>query len=132
MNWLDWYQSLEKPTWTPSPGTIGLVWTILYPIIAISFGIVFVQVLRRKLPVSIAVPFLLNLVTNLLFMPIFSGLRNLPLAAVDILLVWASLVWCIVASWPRVRWVAVAQIPYLIWVSLATVLQLAITAWNWR
>lgn len=58
-------------------------------------------------------------------------MRNLPLAAVDILIVLATIVWMIVAIWPRYRWVAVAQVPYLIWVATATVLQLSITAMNW-
>jgi tryptophan-rich sensory protein len=31
--WIDWYQSLAKPSWTPSPRTIGLIWQILYPVI---------------------------------------------------------------------------------------------------
>ena len=32
MSWKEWYDSLVKPAWTPEPGTIGLVWQILYPI----------------------------------------------------------------------------------------------------
>jgi tryptophan-rich sensory protein len=53
------------------------------------------------------------------------------LAAVDILVVWASILWLMVAVWPHFRWVSLVQIPYLIWVSLATVLQLSITIMNW-
>lgn len=40
MNRLDWYNSLAKPTWTPAPSTIGLIWQILYPITVASFGFV--------------------------------------------------------------------------------------------
>jgi len=40
MNWLDWYNSLAKPNWTPAPATIGMIWQILYPIILVSFGFV--------------------------------------------------------------------------------------------
>ena len=47
--WIDWYDSLAKPTWTPAPGTISLLWMILYPIILVSFGFVFVQAFRGKL-----------------------------------------------------------------------------------
>ena len=130
MTWIEWYDSLVKPSWTPAPSTIGLIWTILYPIIFISFGFVFVQALRGKLTRRVALPFAINLVANLLFMPIFAGLRNVPLAAVDIVIVWATLVWCMVAVWPHIRWVAVAQVPYLVWVSVATVLQLSISATN--
>ncbi len=48
MPWLDWSNSLDKPSWTPAPATIGLIWQILYPIILISFGFVFTQAVRRK------------------------------------------------------------------------------------
>jgi len=30
MTWMDWYDGLAKPGWTPSPPTIGLIWQILY------------------------------------------------------------------------------------------------------
>lgn len=131
MPWIDWYNALGKPAWTPSPATIGLIWTILYPIIAISFGFVFVQALRGKVPRAVALPFAINLVANLLFMPIFAGLRNIPLATVDIVIVWATIIWCVGSIWPHYRWVALAQVPYFVWVSTATVLQLSITAMNW-
>ena len=48
MTWIEWYNSLAKPAWTPAPATIGLIWQILYPIILISFGFVFVQAFRGK------------------------------------------------------------------------------------
>jgi translocator protein len=131
MTWMQWYDSLAKPSWTPAPSTISLIWMILYVIILVSFGFVFVQTFRSKIPRLVAVPFAINLVTNLLFMPIFSGLRNVPLAAVDIVIVWATIIWSAVAVWPHYRWVAAVQVPYFVWVSIATVLQLSITAMNW-
>ena len=131
MTWMEWYDSLAKPAWTPSPSTITLIWMILYPIILVSFGFVFVQAFRGKLPWRVALPFAKNLVANLLFMPIFAGLRNVPLAAADILIVWMTILWCMIAVWPVYKWVAVAQVPYFVWVSIATVIQLSITAMNW-
>jgi translocator protein len=131
MDWLTWYDSLAKPAWTPAPAVIGLIWRILYPIIAISFGYVFVQAARRKLPWQLAIPFAINLIANLSFTPIQFGWRNLPLASVVILVVWGTILWCIFAVWRHAPWVAVAQVPYLVWVSIASVLQLAITWMNW-
>ncbi|MCO6455521.1 MAG: tryptophan-rich sensory protein [Pirellulaceae bacterium] len=131
MEWKDWYDSLAKPSWTPEPVTIGLIWQILYPIILITFGFVFVQAMRKKVPWKVALPFAINLVANLIFTPIQFGLRNLPLASVDILIVWGTILWMMVAVWKHYKWVAVAQVPYFVWVSIATVLQLAITWWNW-
>ena len=131
MTWIEWYNALDKPTWTPSPSTISLIWMILYPIIAVSFGFVFLMAFRGKVPRIVAVPFAINLVANLLFMPIFSGLRNVPLAAVDIVVVWMTIIWCVVAIWRHYKWVALVQGPYFTWVSLATGIQLSITAMNW-
>ena len=128
--WLEWYQSLAKPSWTPAPRIIGLIWQVLYPVIIATFGFVFVQAGRRKIPWLIALPFAINLVANLMFTPIQFGLRNLPLASLDIVVVWGTLVWMMLAIWRHYRWVAVAQMPYFIWVSIATVLQLAITGMN--
>jgi translocator protein len=130
MDFMTWYQGLAKPGWTPDPGTIGLVWQILYPIILVTFAFVFVQAARRKIGWRVTLPFAINLVANLAFTPIQFGLRNLTLAALDILVVWATLVWMIAAVWKHYRWVAVAQLPYLAWVTIATVLQLSITWMN--
>lgn len=44
--WRDWYDALTKPAWTPAPATIGLIWSILCPIIIVTFGFVFVQAIR--------------------------------------------------------------------------------------
>ena len=127
---MNWYSAMAKPSWTPTPRTIGVIWTILYPIIAVSFGFVFVQAFRQKVKWLVALPFAINLAANILFMPIFSGMRNLPLAALDILIVWMTIIFCVIAIWPHYRWLAVAQLPYFVWVSMATTLQMSITAMN--
>lgn len=131
MDWMTWYNGLAKPSWTPAPATIGLIWQILYPIILVSFLYVFARAARRKIGWRVALPFAINLVANLLFTPIEFGLRNLPLATVDILIVWGTIVWMMAVVWKHARWVAVAQVPYLVWVSIATVLQVSITWRNW-
>jgi tryptophan-rich sensory protein len=95
------------------------------------FGFVFVEVYQGKLPRFVTQPFAINLVANLLFMPIFAGLQNVPMAAVDIVIEWATIIWCVIAVWPHYKWVAVAQVPYFVWVSTATVVQVSITAINW-
>lgn len=130
MTWMEWYESLWKPAWTPQPATIGLIWQILYPIILVTFGFVFVQALRGKIPGWVTLPFAINLAANLAFTPIQFGMRNLPLAALDILVVLATIVWMMIAVWPHYKSIALAQLPYLTWVSIATVLQLSITWMN--
>lgn len=129
-NWEEWYQALEKPGWTPASGTIGTIWTVLYPIIFVSFGIIFYKAFKREIPFIVALPFIINLIANFAFTPILFGLKNLPLAAGDIFIVWTTIIWGIVSIWPEFKILALLQIPYLTWVSIATFLQLTITFLN--
>lgn len=131
MNTATWYANLIKPEWAPPAWLFGPVWSVLYTIIAISFGYVFYKVYRGEWPKYIAVPFVLNLVFNGLFSPIQFQLQNNLLASIDIVLVLSTLIWAIIVVWPKAKWVALVNIPYLAWVSFATVLQLNITVLNW-
>lgn len=127
----DWYAQLLKPSWALPSWLFGPVWSVLYLLIAISFGLVFYQIWKKRLPKQLAIPFLFNLVTNALFTPLQFGLRSNLLALIDILLVLASILWILKTIYPKIRWVAFAQIPYLLWVSFATVLQISVTMLNW-
>ena len=131
MNTYNFYQTLIKPSWAPPAYLFGPVWTVLYVIIAISFGSVFYRAfIKKDVPVSVTLPFILNLIFNLSFTYFQFGLQNNILAGVDVLLVLGTLIWAMIAIYPRIRWVALANIPYLAWVSFATVLQLTITFLN--
>ena len=125
-----WYNQLIQPAFAPPSWVFGPVWTALYVVIAISFGYVFWLAFRRRIPRAVALPFALNLLFNFAFTPLQFGLKNNLLAALDILLVLATLVWALRAVWPHRRWVALANLPYLAWVAFATVLQLSITWLN--
>jgi translocator protein len=129
-NAYNWYSQLIKPSWSPPSWLFGPVWTVLYAVIAVSFGTVFYKVITGKLPWIIALPFALNLIFNFAFTPLQFGLQNNYLAAVDIVLVLATLVWALIAIYPHSQWVALVNIPYLLWVVFATVLQLTITYLN--
>lgn len=129
----NWYSQLIKPSWAPPSWLFGPVWTVLYAIIAVSFGFVFYKTFTGKLAWVVALPFALNLIFNFAFTPLQFGLKNNLLASVDILLVLVTLVWALFAVWHSaqdLRWVVFVNIPYLLWVSFATVLQLTITYLN--
>ena len=125
-NAYDWYQTLIKPTWAPPANLFGPVWTVLYILIAISFGVVFYKVWQKKLPKTTLLPFVLNLIFNFAFSPIQFGLQNNWLASLDIILVLGTLIWCIRIIRPHEPWIAYINIPYLLWVSFATTLQFTI------
>jgi tryptophan-rich sensory protein len=136
-----WYAQLIKPSWAPPSWLFGPVWTVLYILIAVSYTKIFLLAWNKQISWWVVLPFVLNLVFNFLFSPIQFGLKNNLLAAADILLVLATIVWGLVALYGaslhlniergiRINWVLYAQIPYLLWVLFATILQLTITYLN--
>jgi benzodiazapine receptor len=125
-----WYAQLVKPSWAPPSWLFGPVWTLLYIIIAVTYGTVFLKIIRGELSKMLALPLVLNLVFNFAYTPIQFGLKNNYLAALDILLILGTLIWAVLAIYPHIKWAALANIPYLLWVSFATVLQLTITWMN--
>jgi tryptophan-rich sensory protein len=133
MNTYDWYMTLLKPAWAPPAWVFGPVWSVLYLIMAVTFGTVFLRFFTGTLPVFVVLPFALNLIFNAAFTPLQFGLQNNFLASLDIVLVLLTLIWALGAIWyyvPDLKWIAYANIPYLLWVSFATVLQLTITYLN--
>jgi tryptophan-rich sensory protein len=141
-NTYNWYQTLIKPSWAPPSWLFGPVWSVLYIIIAITFGAVFYKAFTGKIPWIVALPFALNLVFNFAFTPLQFGLKNNFLASIDILLVLGTLIWALFAIYsfglkihietgaPTYSWIIYANIPYLLWVLFATILQITITFLN--
>lgn len=126
------YGAYKKPNWAPPPWLFGPVWTVLYALIAISFGYVAYLVLSGRMPFIVLLPFLLNLAFNFVYTFIQFRLHNFRLASLDVLLVLATLIWALVAIYPIAHWVAYINIPYLAWVCFASLLQLTMTAMNSR
>jgi len=126
----NWYQALIKPEWAPPAWLFGPVWSVLYIIIAVSFGYVFYLYYKGVVPFLVILPFILNLLFNFAFTPIQFGLKNNLLATIDILLVLTTLIWALYAIYHYVPWVSYVNLPYLAWVCFASVLQLTITYLN--
>lgn len=124
MDTRQWYESLIKPNWAPQPEVFGRVWSIIYPII-FAVNIYVIMLLNGgKITWIIALPFWLNLFFNLAYTPIQFGFRNQFISSVVILLVFFTIIWCMVAIFPYSKWITLAYIPYLIWVGIASILQI--------
>jgi len=126
----NWYQTLIRPEWAPPAWLFGPVWSVLYALIAVSFGYVAYLYFKGAIPFLVFLPFILNLLFNFAFTPLQFGLQNNLLAALDIILVLGTLIWALIVIYQYAPLVTYINIPYLLWVLFATVLQLTITYLN--
>lgn len=116
------YASYIKPSRSPPSYLFGIVRPILYVLIFISYGHVFIQIFQKKLPLWIIIPFAINIVSNLLFTYIWFKKDNLLLGFIDILIVLTTIIVTIIVMRDKIRRVAYLQIPYLIRVLFASFL----------
>ena len=130
MSTYNWYSQLIKPSFAPPSWVFGPVWTVLYAIIIVSFGYVISLYANKHISFLTLLPFLLNIVFNVLFTPLQFGLKNNLLASIDIALVLGTLIWALIAIYPHARWVTFINIPYLLLVSFAITVQFSITILN--
>ncbi len=131
-NSYNWYSTLLKPSWSPPSWLFGPVWSLLYIIIAFSFGTVFYKTYTGELRLLVALPFILNLIFNFSFTYFQFKLKNNLLAAIDILLTLGTLIWALITIWSHFHFIVYLNIPYFLWVSFASILQLTITYLNKR
>jgi len=117
----EWYEALNKPTWTPPNGVFGPVWTALYAMMAVAAWLVWRQggfVHQRRALTW----FVTQLALNAAWTPLFFGLQRPGIAFVEIVFLWGAIVMTTVAFHRVSRVAAWLLAPYLAWVSFAAVL----------
>lgn len=122
----DWYANLNKPSFNPPGWVFGPVWTVLYILMAISAGLVWQRGLgERKVRVAMGF-YLVQLILNAIWTPIFFGLEMPLLAFIDIVLLWAAIILAILAFFRVSKITAALMVPYLGWTTFAAVLNFSL------
>ena len=119
-----WFDSLSKPALYPPPGFFGVVWPILYVLMGIALALI---VTARGAPgrgLAIAA-FVLQLVFNLCWSPLFFGAHQIAAALYLLIALDVAVVATIALFWRVRRPAALLLLPYLAWILFATVL-------NWQ
>lgn len=114
-----WYQQLNKPSFNPPGWVFGPVWTTLYTMMGIALFLLIRQWPGSRLAIAM---FVVQLVLNAMWTPVFFGAHQIGWALVVIIAMWVAIVGTMITAWavsPAATWLLV---PYLLWVSFATVL----------
>ncbi len=120
------YAALKKPSWTPPDALFGVVWPVLYVLIALAGWITW-----RAQGLGLALwVWLLQLALNVAWPWLMFGRKQIHLALIDIGALWVAILVFIVLAWPARRTSALLFAPYLAWVSYAAALNFAIWQLN--
>lgn len=125
-----WYRQLDLPAFQPPGPAFGIVWPILYVLIAVAAVLAWRAAPDARERRTTAGWFAANLVLNVGWTWIFFTARQPLLAGLEILVLLATIV-VLIARLRRTRPLAAGLlVPYLAWVSFATVLTWTIVALN--
>jgi benzodiazapine receptor len=122
----DWYEALDKPSWTPPNWLFPVAWMILY--IAMVVAAWRMALSGHPLaPLGVAL-WAAQMTFNALWSPVFFGLQRLGAAFVVIVGLWTSVALTLLLAVMIDGIAAWLLVPYLVWVSYAAALNLRI----WR
>lgn len=117
-----WYPTLNKPSWTPSGRTIGMVWNVLFLLMAIAGWLIWKQVGWTDRGRLAWMLFAAQLALNLLWSVCFFGLKSPGLAMAELLLLEASVIATLICFWRINFWPGLLFVPYAMWVAFAGLL----------
>ena len=125
-----WYTALIKPGFNPPNWIFGPVWTLLYLLMGFSLFLVWKKGLKKKYVKEGLIIFGIQIFLNVLWSLLFFGLQSPLLAFIEIIFLWAAVLFMIVYFYKVNKTAAYVQIPYILWVSFAALLNLSIVLLN--
>jgi tryptophan-rich sensory protein len=122
-----WYATLQKPAWNPPSWVFAPVWTSLYAMMAVAAWLVWRKGGWKTQRLALAL-FMAQWFLNVLWTPLFFGLHQIGLAAVEIVALCLVLLAVVACFWRISKLAGALLLPYLAWISFAAALNLTI----WR
>ncbi|MFA6081428.1 MAG: TspO/MBR family protein [Patescibacteria group bacterium] len=115
-----WYVHLNKPSFSPPNWLFGPVWLILYLMMGIAVYLNWVKNTKQaKFNVRL---FFVHLFFNLIWTPVFFGLKDTLFALYIIIMIWIFIIAMIINFWKVNKVSSLLLIPYLLWVTFASFL----------
>ena len=129
-NSMDWYQTLAKPVFNPPNWIFAPVWTVLYLLMGVSVFLIWRRGLANKIGKVALACFILQLVFNTGWTPVFFGAKQPLIAFGVIILLWLAIAATIICFNRISKVSAILLVPYIVWVSFAAILNASICVLN--
>ncbi|MGL4395661.1 MAG: TspO/MBR family protein [Hyphomicrobium sp.] len=121
-----WYETLNKPTWTPPNWVFPVAWTIFYAMIALAGWLVW-----RRAGWSTAMTIWgVGLVVNAAWSYLMFGMQRIDLALIDVAALWVAIAAFAWAAAPIDLRASLLFLPYLGWATFAGLLNFAVWRMN--
>jgi tryptophan-rich sensory protein len=125
-----WYPTLAKPWFTPPPGVIPVVWTVLFTLMGVSLFLAWRAGLTSPEFRGAAYAFAAQFVFNIIWSAAFFGLQSPKAGLAVIAMLWILILLTIYRFYPLSREAALLLVPYIAWVSFAAILNYSILQLN--
>lgn len=121
-----WYESLEKPSFTPPDWAFPVAWTTIYLLLAwAGYRLTLIPGSEIVLALWAA-----QIALNTLWTPVFFGANRLVAAMVILVLLWIVVAVMIVMALQLDIITGLIFLPYLVWLSVAAALNFSILRHN--
>ena len=126
---MHWYGLLQKSILTPKGYVFSIIWPILYVLLAISGYLLYQSRDKREIK-QLSSIFLIHMLFNWIWTPVFFGLHQLNLALVILVITIILTTYIMIRSFKYCRSVAYLLLPYLCWILFAGYLNFVICIIN--
>jgi tryptophan-rich sensory protein len=123
-----WYASIAKPSWNPPNWIFGPVWTLLFTLMGIAAGLVWLKRSSSPIARDALIVYGIQLALNVAWSFLFFGMQSPGTAFSEILLLIIAISVTTVLFWRVSHAAAWLMVPYLAWVVFASALNFTI----WR
>jgi benzodiazapine receptor len=123
----DWYYNLDKAPWTPPGWFFGVAWTSIMICLAIYMAYAWKAVKNKP---SLATIFIVQIVLNILWNPVFFYFQNVVLGLITITSLTILIGWMMFIFKKEMGTKTLLLFPYFIWLIIATSLNAYILLMN--
>ena len=121
------YNTLQKPPLSPPGFIFGIVWSILYLLMGIAYGIL---VYKGKSNAEVSKIYLTQLIVNLIWPILFFVFKLRLFSSIWIIILLILVISMVIKFYKKDKIIGYSQIPYLLWIMFATYLNIGVYILN--